>query len=116
MDDSDVETIRELAAPEAVWVPDPRVGEGPVRGIENVVRFFSDRAEMFGEIRTEVERVWDLGDRVLAFLHVTGSGQASGAGFDIRIAHLWTVRDGVLVRGEGYGDRQAALAAAGVSE
>ena len=41
----------------------------------------SDRAEMFGEIRTEVERVWDLGDRVLAFLHVTGSGSGlSGAG------------------------------------
>jgi ketosteroid isomerase-like protein len=116
MDSRDIDAIVELADPDAEWVPDSRVGEGPVRGRENVIAFFLDRAEMFGDIRTDLERLWEKDDQVLAFIQVTGEGRASGAGFDIRIAHLWTLRDGVLVRGQGYGNRREALEAIGLSE
>jgi ketosteroid isomerase-like protein len=116
MDRRDTAAAADLAHADAEWIPDRRVGEGPVRGRDNVLRFFLDRAEMFGDLRTELERVWEKDDRVLAFIHVTGEGRASGAGFEIRIAHLWTLRDGLVVRGEGYGDRTEALEAAGVSE
>ena len=47
---------------------------------------------------------------------MTGRGQASAAGFDIRIAHAWTIRDGVVTRGRGYGDRAEALRDAGIAE
>jgi ketosteroid isomerase-like protein len=113
---SDVEAFAELAHPDAEWIPDSRVGEGPVRGRENVIQFFNDRAEMFDELRYELERFWETDGKVLVFVRVTGLGSASGAGFDIRIGHLWTLRDGVVVRGEGYGDRSKALEAAGLSE
>jgi ketosteroid isomerase-like protein len=116
MDARDAEAAAELVAPSMEWIPDQRVGEGPVRGREQVVGFLQERAEMFGDIETEIERLWDRGDKVLAFIHVTGSGVSSGAGFDIRIAHLWTVSEGVVVRGEGFGDRGEALEAAGISE
>lgn len=116
MDALDVEAIARLAHPDVEWVPDRRVGSGPVRGRENVIRFFADRAEMFAAMRTEIEQLWDAGDRVLAFLRVTGEGGASGVPFEIRIGHLWTIREGLVVRGEGYGDRDEALRAAGVSE
>jgi ketosteroid isomerase-like protein len=53
---------------------------------------------------------------VLVFVRVTGRGEASGASFDIHVGHVWTVRDGVVVRGEGYGHREEALEAAGLSE
>ena len=116
MDARDVEAITELVHEDGEWVPDRRVGERPIRGRENVLRFFTDRAEMFGEIRTEVEQLRELDDRVLAFIHLTGRGRASDAPFDLRIAHLWTLRDGWVVRGEGYGSRDEALAAAGLDE
>lgn len=80
------------------------------------MRFFLDRAEVFRDLRIEVERCWEKADRVVVFLRVTGRGGASGADFEIRIGHLWTVRDSLLVRGEGYGDRREALKAAGISE
>jgi uncharacterized protein len=108
--------VSELLHPDAEWVPDSRVGESAIRGRDNVIGFFMDRAEMFGELQFEVERCWEQGDLVLVFLRVAGSGQASGAGFEIRIAHLWTLRDGIAVRGEGFGDRAEALKAAGVEE
>jgi ketosteroid isomerase-like protein len=105
-----------LAHPDAEWIPDSRVAEGAIRGRDNIVRFFMDRAEMFEELRVEVERCWEKDDRVLAFVRVAGRGQASGAEFDIRIGHVWTLRDGLLVRGEGFGDRREALKAAGIDE
>lgn len=116
MDARDREAFAQDAHPDVEWIPDARVGEGPVRGLEDVIRFFTTRAEMFGELHTEPERLWDKGDQVLVFLRVTGSGQASGAGFEIRIAHLWTIRDGLVVRGEGFGDRDEALEVAGLRE
>jgi hypothetical protein len=81
-----------------------------------VIRFFSDRAEMFEGTRTEIERILQSGDQVLAFIRVTGHGTSSGAGFDVRIAHLWTLTEGLVVRGEGYGNRDEALKAAGLRE
>jgi ketosteroid isomerase-like protein len=116
MNAGDVAGATELVHPDAEWIPDSRVGEGPVRGRENVIRFFTDRAEVFDQLDAEAERFWDKDDKVLVFVRVTGRGQASGADFEIRIGHLWTVRDGLVVRGEGYGDRSEALEAAGVSE
>jgi len=116
MNARELEATSELIHPDAEWIPDSRVGEGPVRGRENVIRFFTDRAEMFDEFRTEPERFWETGDKILVFVRVTGRGGASGAEFDIRIGHLWTLRDGVVVRGEGYGNRDEALEAAGLRE
>ena len=116
MDARDVKAIEELADPDMEWISDPRVGGGPVRGRDEVLKFFLERAEMFGEISTEVERVLEADDKVLAFIRVSGQGAASGAGFEIRIAHLWTFRNGLIVRGQGYGDREQALEAAGLSD
>ncbi len=116
MDARDTEAFAGLAHPALEWVPDERVGEGPVRGRDRVIRYFSDRAEMFDGLRTETERSWETGDQVLAFIRVTGLGTGSGAGFDIRIAHLWTLSDGLIVRGEGFGDRHEALEAAGLRD
>jgi ketosteroid isomerase-like protein len=48
MDARDVEAAAELADPELEWIPDARVGEGPIRGRERVIRFLEDRAAMFG--------------------------------------------------------------------
>jgi ketosteroid isomerase-like protein len=115
MNTRDADAVTALAHPDVEWIPDSRVGEGPIRGRDNVIRFFAERAAMLDELRAETERCWGKDDRVLVFVRVTGRGHASGAKFKIRIGHLWNLRDGVVVRGEGYGDRGKALEAAGVS-
>lgn len=105
----------ELADPDLVWAPDSRVGEGPIEGRANVLRFFRDRAEMFDEFLVEVEGLEQKTDKVVAMLRTTGRGHASGAEFEIRIGHVWTVRNGIVVRGEGYDNRQEALKSAGLA-
>jgi uncharacterized protein len=112
----DASDVIECVDPNVEWVSDRRVGEDPIAGRERLFEFFADRASMFGELEVEVEELLERGDRVLVFLRLRGSGVASGAEFDIRIAHLWTLRDGIVVRGEGYGNRDEALEAAGLRE
>jgi uncharacterized protein len=114
MNAHDVNAALELLHPEVEWVPDRRLGEEPSRGRESVLRFFTDMAEMFDRLVAEVERLSAIDDRVLAFVRVEGTGGSSGAGFEIRIGHLWTLRDGLVIRGEGYGNRTEALEAAGL--
>jgi ketosteroid isomerase-like protein len=116
MNTRDVGGVAELAHLDVEWIPDSRVGEGPVRGLEKVIAFFTDRAEMFDQLETEAERFLGKEDKVVVFLRVAGRGQNSGAEFEIRIAHLWTVHHGLVVRGERYGDRSAALEAAGLPQ
>jgi ketosteroid isomerase-like protein len=39
MNTRDVDGVTELVHPDVEWIPDSRVGEGPVRGLENVIGF-----------------------------------------------------------------------------
>jgi uncharacterized protein len=112
----DASTAIESADPDLEWISDPRLGMDPVRGRESVHEFFSDTASTFGELELEIEELLEQGDRVLVLLRLSGRGAASGAAFEIRIAHLWTLRKGKVVRGEGYGNRDEALEAAGLRE
>jgi uncharacterized protein len=116
MNQQDVRRYEELVHPDAEWISDPRLAMAPRRGREAILDFFMDQAEMFEDPRVEVERLSAAGERVLAFVRVTAHGRASGAGVDIRIGHVWTIREGLVVRGEGYGDRDEAVRAAGLSE
>ena len=116
MNGGDLAPVADSAAPNMEWIPDQRVGEGPIRGRENVLRFFTEQIDMLADLRVEPERFWETGNKVLVFVHTTGRGRASGAPFDIRIANLWTLDEGgVVVRGEGFADRSDALKAAGLS-
>jgi ketosteroid isomerase-like protein len=116
MNAQDQAAAERLVAEDAVWISDPRLGQGPFEGRDAVIGFFTDQAAMFEDLRIDVERLFDAGDKVVAFIRVAGQGQASGARVEISIGHVWTIRDGIAVRGEGYGDRDEALRAAGLSE
>jgi ketosteroid isomerase-like protein len=83
-----------LLAGEVRWIPDNRMGLGPIYGKGDAVAFFRERTEC----------------------STTSELSSGGAGFEIRIGHVWTVRDGVVVRGEGYGDREEARAAASIRD
>jgi ketosteroid isomerase-like protein len=73
--------------------------------------------ESFEGLHAEVEEWIDVGDdRVLAWARWTGRGRTSGADADWHLAIIYTVRDGRIIRGEEYFERQQALKAVGLSE
>ena len=62
----------------------------------------------------EIEEVIEHEQSVIAFVHVTGVGAASGIEVDARVAHVWTFgSDGLVERMEYFPDRGAALAEIG---
>jgi uncharacterized protein len=112
------ESARQLG-PDAEW--HGTVGgltEGSVwRGPEQIRKVFEQEdAEAWQERRLEAEEFIDAGDRVVVLLHEFRRGKGSGVEMETDTAVIYEVRDGRVVRIQGYMDRAKALEAAGLRE
>jgi len=88
-----------------------------VRGFQQIRQEFQQEdAEAWDERRLEAEEFIDAGDRVVVLLHEFRRGRGSGVELETDTAVVCEVRDGRVVRIQGYMDRASALEAAGLSE
>jgi ketosteroid isomerase-like protein len=71
--------------------------------------------EAWEERRLEPEAFLDAGDEVVVLLHEYRRGKGSGIELESETAVVIAVRGGRVIRIQGYMDRDAALAAAGLS-
>jgi ketosteroid isomerase-like protein len=90
-------------------------GAGTYRGIEAFRKVTSDYAEAFEEMTLELERTFDAGDCVVAFIRFWARGKG-GAEAEMHQAGIFTVRDGRLASWQVVFDRAEALEAAGLSQ
>lgn len=86
------------------------------RGPEGWLEFLAWMRNDFDGARAEVHDLIEAGDQVLASVTLRGRGKQSGAEVSWDVWHLWTARDGKVVRGQGFTTRNEALEAAGLSE
>jgi ketosteroid isomerase-like protein len=56
------------------------------------------------------------GDTALMLLRATGTASHTGIELELEWAAIWTIRDGRVLRAQGYLDRAEAIAAAGLTE
>jgi ketosteroid isomerase-like protein len=90
---------------------------GVFHGRDALRRYYEQWYEMFDDLRGHAEEVIDAGDdRVVAVSHVTARMQGSEAEVDMRLAVVYTLQNGLIVRGREYATREQALEAAGLSE
>jgi uncharacterized protein len=87
---------------------------GTYLGPEGVKRFVAGLWEEFDEPRAQIRDVIGAEDRVLVSTTARGRGKLSGVETRWDTWQLWTLRDGKLVRGQGFTSREEALAAAGL--
>jgi ketosteroid isomerase-like protein len=88
-----------------------------LKGVEELRRFRDSGPWSGAPIQFEPERFFDVDDeRVLVFVRVSATGHESGAEVEIKVAHEFTIRAGLVVRFKVYRDRAAALEAVGLSE
>src|SRR5262245_8952909 len=85
-------------------------------GREGVQEFWRDMLSAFADMTSEVEEWIDAGDQVIAMVRSSGRGRHSGVPVDTLEGHLWTVRDGKLLRLQIFDTKAEALEAAGLSE
>ena len=113
---NDFETALSSYHPDVEWdgtnLPDGQVGRGLDAIVDHMVRW----AEMWESWNVEVERVIDAGgDRVLVLSRETGRS-SSGLDMDELHGELYTVRNGRIVRRQGFSDPDEALEAVGLRE
>jgi uncharacterized protein len=99
-----------------VWEPQRTAFEGAYRGHDGMRAYWADTAESFELFEVRYSEVRDLGDRVLATGTVRSRGRDSGAETDVATAGIFTFREGRVVHYKDYGERGAALEAAGLEE
>jgi len=67
--------------------------------------------EIYADFRLEPQEYTPIGaDRVVVIAHARATG-ASGVATDQRLAHVWTIEDGLIVRFHWYNDPAEAWAA-----
>jgi uncharacterized protein len=115
----EIEGFTENAAEDIEWVEVSGRPEGPPGGgvgRERLRRSLGTLFDAFESYRVDVERIHDLGDRVVAIVREVARGRASGLEIDSRWGYLITVEEGEMVRVEAYRDADLALEAAGLGE
>ena len=128
----DIETLRRIyeAASRRDWdaafldaqpefeykLPDRDPLAGTYRGAETARSVFQDQLAAFDEARADPEQFFERGDRIVVFFRLRARPRGSSAEIEIRVAHVWTMRDGMVARCELFPVRQEALEAAGLSE
>jgi ketosteroid isomerase-like protein len=85
------------------------------RGLSEIRQLYAADEEAWREYRIEPEELIDAGDKVVVFQREYQRGKASGMELVSETASIVDLRDGRIVRMQGYMDRIAALKAAGLS-
>ena len=106
-----------LLDPGFEWI-EPEYGllGGRHQGFDEVRAAIEAQLEVFDDFSIEAESFHEHGDRVAVPVRQRGTGGASGVEVEIRIGHLWTVRDGKALRLEVFPAREDAERAVGSSD
>jgi ketosteroid isomerase-like protein len=88
----------------------------PYIGLDGLRTFWLDWLAPWATYRTEIEEAIDCGDRVLVLVDNFGRLAASAQEVKLVSASIWTVRDGMIARIEGYVDPADGLKAVGLAE
>jgi ketosteroid isomerase-like protein len=91
--------------------------QGPYDGHEGLAQWWEDLIEVIEDLRFEVKEVIDLGDeRVLSVQRALGRATHTGIEMDVLWASVVTLREGKIVRLQGYWTPEQAREAVGLRE
>ena len=108
--DLDADALIAVADPEIEFGTSAAAPGGTYRGHPGVRRYMKEVEGAFGDRwDAEIERVADAGDdRVILIVRIFGEGKA-GEPLELRLGHVWELRNGKLLRGTVYLDPHEAL-------
>jgi uncharacterized protein len=115
----DIEEFAGHVAEDVAWLEVSGRPEGGVSerlGRDRMRRSLESLFDAWESYHLEVERIDEVGDRVVAVVREIALGRASGMEIDGRWGYLITVSDGRIVRIEAYRDAAVALKRAGLGE
>ena len=114
--ESDTDAALEFCHPEIEFLSVLALGGQAYRGHDGIRQYFADISSAWDEWRVEVHRVDTAPDgRVAIVMTMHCRGRESGTALAERTGHIWTLRDGRLLRNEPYREPEEALRKLGLS-
>jgi ketosteroid isomerase-like protein len=89
---------------------------GTFRGYEGLRNSARELVAEFKDFHVVAERHFDAGESVVTVARGRARGRASGAEVDMRVGHLWVLRDRRVLRWVVYATPEEALEAVGLRE
>jgi ketosteroid isomerase-like protein len=86
------------------------------RGRHGIAAWYAETNEPWSDLCVEPTRFLDAGERVLGVVRLIARSPGAHVDVETQIAHIATVRDGLIVRLDGYEEPSAALAVVGREE
>lgn len=84
---------------------------GYYKGAPEGIQSFLSKLMSAVDSRVEIQKTWEAGGAVVVVGRSVGTVKASGKPFDVDLVHIWTIRDGKIVRFNPYIDTPAMLEA-----
>jgi ketosteroid isomerase-like protein len=108
--ESDTDAALEFCHPEIEFLSVLALGGQAYRGHDGIRQYFADISSAWDEWRVEVHRVDTAPDgRVAIVMTMHCRGRESRTALAERTGHIWTLRDGRLLRNEPYREPEEAL-------
>ena len=117
LNESGVEAAMDQIHPDFEGVTPPELSPEPdtYRGHEGVRRYFAGFEGVMDEVRWEADELMEApDDRVVAGIRLLTRSVATGLELELPVWQVCTVRDGKVLRIEGFAEREDALRAAGI--
>jgi ketosteroid isomerase-like protein len=112
--DSDRDVALAVCHPDIEFVSMLGISGRSYMGHSGIREYFDDIESAWAEWSVDVERVAEGADgRVAIVMTMRARGKGSGVELAERTAHIWTVRNGRLLRNQLHRDPDAALRALG---
>jgi ketosteroid isomerase-like protein len=101
--------------PQIAWTePAEFPGGGTYHGREGAKQYLTQSRAAWAEVNSEPERFIAAGDRIVVFVHARVRAKGSDQWQEVRLADVYTVRDGKIVAMRAFADRGEALRWVGV--
>jgi len=108
-----VDAVLAECDPDVEWHPHlATLGGKPIFGHTGVREYMASLTEDWEYFHHEPEEFFGVGDNVVAFVHTSARGKSSGIELDVPVGHVFSFRDGKVLRFVTYLDRSEAMRAA----
>jgi uncharacterized protein len=84
-------------------------GGGIYRGHDGVRRYLTQSREAWAEGTSEPEEFISAGNRIVVFVHARVRAKGSSEWQDVRLADVYTIRNGKAIQMRAFADRSEAL-------
>jgi ketosteroid isomerase-like protein len=111
----EAERVIACVDPEVRFEPARTATEGAFIGHEGMRRFVEDTLESFDLFEVRASETFEFEDGAVAIGTVHVKGKGSGIETEVPGAVVCWFRDGLVTHAKDYGERQAALEAAGLA-